>query len=449
MLFVLILGTLLAMVAIFLSPTTSLYYARILLDAKKVSSGFVMYRDVYDHAGIIPVYLNAFLIYMGVSGISKLLAALIIVANAIYLNYIVDRFRLLDERSFVPALVALIFGFSIYQGLELNAFLLGNFFILFALSELLKLGEEGTDASHNSFMAGSFIGLAFFCDQAFLLFFLGGCISLFYYSKAVAQHILLMVAGIFFPFIFFLILYLFAGAQDYFFRYFLMDYFVPNESSGGAPFMTLLPWIGITLIALMLYGVKRAGISFKNYTSKAHQLIIFFLFFGIGVMLFTKERTLSSGMLLVNPMAFLGSFYLLYIRRKWISESIVLILFSLPVFFHFYTEYNPLISSEHIKKGNVTPSSKKYDASVLVLENEPGIYLQNDHASAFTNWKLEQKSFLNLNAHGNLEKIYIGITKEYPHYIYDPNDIFIRIQDRIPLFRKKYTRLDSKTYQLR
>lgn len=449
MLFVLILGTLLSVIAVFLSPPMSVYYARILLDAKKVSSGFVMYRDIYDHAGIIPVYLNAFLISIGASGISKLIGALIIVANAIYLNYVVDRFRLLEERSFVPALVALIFGFSIYQGLELNAFLLGNFFILFALSELLKLGEEGTDAAHNSFMAGSFIGLAFFCDQAFLLFFLGGCIGLFYYSKAVKQHILMMIAGIFFPFIFFLIFYLFAGAQDYFFRYFLYRYFVQNESSGGATFMTLLPWIVITLVALMLYGVKRAGISFKNYTSKAHQLIIFLLFLGIGVMLFTKEHTLSSGMLLVNPMAFLGSFYLLYIKRKWIAEGIVLLLFSLPVFFHFYTEYNPLISNENIEKGNITPFPQKYDAPVLVLAYEPGMYLNNDHASCFTNWKLEQKSFLNLNKPGNLEKIYLGITREYPYYIYDPNDIFIRIQDRIPLFRKKYKRLDSKTYRLR
>ena len=83
-----------------------------------------------------------------------------------------------------------------------------------------------------------------------------------------------------------------------------------------------------------------------------------------------------------------------------------------------------------------------------MLENNLSFYTINKQGSAFTNWELEKKTFLNLEREGNLERIYLGISYDFPKYIIDPNDVFYRIIDRIPLFQKKYKKVDNNTYKL-
>ena len=436
--------------SIIYSKPIETHHFRLLLNSSKINNGLYLYNTIYDYSGIIPTYINSFFISLfGYQNmITKIFAGILIFINAIYFNSIVDKYKLIEERSFIPGFLSLIISFSVYQNLELNSILIANMFITLAISSFLKIGLEKEDKSLRSFIGGSYIGLAFLCDQIFILFlFLAVIVLLYYASKGYTNYIALMI-GFSFPMIIVFNIYMFFGYQEDFLYYYFYTYFFKTSANNqGVDFSFYLPWIVFSFVSLGVYNIKRVSVSFKNYTSKALQIIIIWFLITLIILYFIKERQLSSTYILVNTLSFFLSFYVLYIQRKWLFNLIPFLILIFAFFFNFNIENNHFIKLSTITQNSIEPTDINYDGKVLLLGDDMSIYYNNEHGSAFTNWKLEKTSFLNIYELGNLEKIYLGITCDYPKYIIDPHGIFDRIVEHIPLLRKKYKKLDSKTYR--
>lgn len=439
----------LTIASLVISKPIEINHFRLLLDAQKVNEGLVMYDSIFDFKGIIPIYINALVLkfsaYNGL--VIKIIASILIFSNAIYFNSIVDKYRLISERSFVPGLICLIFSFSFYQSLELSSILLGNIFITLGISALFKIGLEGSDLVGKSFNAGAYFGLAFLCDQIFIIFLIVGFIALQYYTRKGAKTYINLVLGFTFPGLIILIIYLFFGIHDDFLTYYFVKYFSSISSEGLLFNSTFLPWLILSFIILIFFIYKRSSLSFKNYISKAHLILIFWLFTSVIAMLVMKDRELSGVYLLANPVSFFATFYFNNSSKKWLNEVLFLVMIIFALSFNFLIDKNPLVDNQIINSALINIPTEKYDGKVLFLEDKTSTHTINEHGSSFTNWDLEKKTFLNLVGEGNLEKVYLGITNDYPKYIVDPNGIFDRIMDRVPLFRKKYKKVDSKTYR--
>ena len=421
---------------------------RILLDAQKVNEHFTLYKGIYDYSGFSTVHLNAlFLRVFDVDSVAiKIISSLIIFINAFYINNIVDKYRLIEERSFLPGLIYVVLSFSVYQNLSLNAVLIGNFFTCLGFSSLLKMGLEQADVVGKSFGAGIYLGLAFITEQMFILYLIVGLIALQYFSSRGLKGYVNLVLGFTFPPMLLFMWYLFFGNQDSFFEYFVTKYFFNMKGEHLISFSTYLPWLIFSITFLILFIGKRSSLSFKNYVSKSHQLFIFWLLIGGAYLFFTKDWQLSNVYVFVAPLSFIMAFYLINLRKNWMKEVYFLLIIAFAVVFNF--QFFRLSSKEDLDSAFVQKSSKFYDGKILALENNLSIYNNNQHGSAFTNWQLEKATFLNLEKDGNLEKIYLGITADYPKYIVDPNGIFDRVVKRIPLLKKKYKKVDASTYRL-
>ena len=321
-----------------------LSHFRLLLDAQKINEGLYLYHSIYDYVGIIPTYFNACLInFFAIDGLAiKFFASLLILINAIYFNAIIDKYQLMNKRNFAPGLLVLIFSFIFYQNLDFSSILIGNLFITLAVSSLLKTGLESADVIGSSFKAGIYLGLAFLCDQSFILLLILGIITLQYYTSKGASYINLIL-GWSFPSMLLLIIYLLSGNHKELIHYSIHQYFTYTDVGSAIPLSFYFPWFILSLLAAFFFFIKRSSQSFKNYISKAHQVFVFWLIFGCILILFMKERQLASVYLLVNPLSFLSAFFLINIRRNWIKESIFIGLILFSVAFNFMIDSNVLV----------------------------------------------------------------------------------------------------------
>ena len=434
--------------SIYIDKPLEINHFRLLLNASKLNEGLYMYTSIYDTIGVIPVYINAFFLKFTdyESPIFLIISSIILFLNAVYFNNIVDKHRLINERSYLPALFALLFSFIFYQQLSLTSILIGNVFVTLSVSSLLKTGTEDNDTIGNAFKSGMFMGVAFLCNQIFIVYMLLGIIGLQYYTSKGAKTYINLFTGFTFPIILLFMVYLFFGFHNDFLNYYIFKYFF-NSYTDQLSMSFYTPWLILAVFLTVVFLIKKAFFSFKNYISKSHQLIIFWLLISIISIFLMKDRQFSGVYLLTLPLAFMASFFFIKITKNGIKEALFLILIGFLVGFNFLLFNNPLIDQQVLNKNIISASTKKYDGKVLVLDNDPSLYYTNDHGSAFTNWELEKKRFFNINQKGNLEHIYLGVTYDYPKYIIDPNGIFERIQERIPLFKKEYKKVDAITYR--
>ena len=445
MLLILILAIISLVLTIFYSTDISFNQFHLLLVSEKVSNNKYLYLDIYDYLAPIPVYLNSFLVVFGDKNllISQIIGFIIIFLNSLYFNSIVDKYRLVMERTFIPGLMYLLFSSTIFTGFEFSALLMASSFLLFSISAMLKVGIENSDKEKNSFISGIYFGLAFLCEQSTILFLLVGIIAAFYYSSKVFKTILPLILGFSFPVIVLLNLYLVNKNQDLFFDYFFYSYFF-RSSLFNISINILTPWLSICALFLFLYFPTKLRFSFTNYVSKGHQLFVIWMVISFLLLFLTKEKSYSIIHIFVAPFSFLTSFYLLGLRKRWVAEFYTILIITFSFSFNYFDIFDN--NKEFIIRKDKIES--KYDGNTLLLANNLNFYSKNAHASSFSNWELEKKTFLNIGQKENLATVYLGIINDYPKYIIDPDGIFERIIKVVPLFREKYKKVDSKTYRL-
>ena len=445
MLLILILAVFFLLLAIFYASSFSFNQFHLLLVSSKVSNSKLLYTEVFDYLAPLPIYFNALLNGIGSNSllISEIAGFFLILFNSLFFNNLVDKYRLIEERTFVPGFIYLLFSSSIFTGFEFSPLLLASTFLLLATSSMLGIGKENSDKMKSSFTAGIYVGMAFICEQSMILFLCLGISASFYYSSKVFKTVLPFILGFTFPFIVLLNIYLFNDAHSSFFNYFITQYFF-GEVLFYLPLVTLTPWLVITIFFLFLYFPVKLRFSFTNYVSKAHQIFVIWVVISFIISFFIKERSYDVIHIFTGPVAFVISFYFLNLRKRWLAEFYVFVI----ILFSFCFNYIDVFDINDKGVINTRKVESKYDGNSLLLSNDIHFYTVNNHASAFTNWELEKRAFLNINKKENTTKVYEGIVNDYPKYIIDPDGIFDRVVEVIPLFKEKYRKVDSKTFRL-
>lgn len=445
MLFIALLAIVALFLSIFYSTEFSISQFHLLMVSEKVSDGKYLYINIYDYLSPLPVYLNSYLSLTNQKSLlnSQILGFIILLFNSLYFNSIIDNYRLIEERTFVPGMLYLLLSSTIFTGFEFSSFLIATVFLNLAISTLLKVGLESADKVKHVFNSGIYIGFAFLCEQSMILFLFVGIVAVLYYSNSILKSIFTLFAGFTFPFIILLNFYLVNENHDVLLEYFIKSYFF-GDSFLSIDIKSFTPWIFLSSISIMLYFTARTRFSFTNYISKGHQLFIVWFVTAIIILFFTKERTYSTIHIFIAPVAFLISFYFVNIRKKWFAELLTMIIILFSFTFNYLDVFN--INKEGVFKSNI--EAPIFDGNTLLFSNNIHFYSKNKHGSTFTNWELEKKKFLNISKKENLATVYCGIVDDYPKYIIDPDGIFERIMKVVPLFRDKYKKVDSKTYRL-
>lgn len=414
-----------------------------ILVGERIANGNQMYTEVADNTAPLAAWSHALTdMLFGRSLLARhILAFLIIFFQSAYLGIIFITKKVFNENTFIPSLIFSILFFFSFDTLELTDELLGSGFLLLAINNLFKEIEFRTPRDETTFNLGIQVSLASLFYFPYIIFIFGILVIFFLFARATARKFLLFLFGFALPHLLVLsISYLNGSASQ------TWEYYYGSNLAFGAQFVVstkgllILSSIIITYLVVSIVMLNRLA-RFSKYQSQTLQTIFLWIGFCFIYFLFCKELRPQTLIVLIPPVTFLFTHFLLLIRRRRFAEMNIWVLLIGIVGLSYLTRYNKLRAVDYsrlfVEEQYITGLDKK---KIMVLGEERGYYLNNIASTPFIHWELAQKIFRHPEYYESIITVYEALKNGSPDVIIDKENLMQPFLERIPEFRKQYTR---------
>jgi len=246
-----------------------------------------------------------------------IIAAVFALLQAVLLNVMVSRYRLTEEITLFPGLFYLVLmGFS-SSFWTVNPLLIANFFLLFAIVELVETYKEYSSADR-IFNIGLFIGLASLCYFSYIIFLIFAWIGIGIVRAIQWKERLILIFGFICP-------YFLVCTYQYWQNE--LDSFIHNDIMVNLQLLSfsahdgLNLWITTGLVGLM---ILVSIFSYKSYTYKKKikiQKIIDILYWVLAVsalsLLIQTQINVQHFQILLPILAIFVSINFVQMSRQW------------------------------------------------------------------------------------------------------------------------------------
>ncbi|QEC77687.1 DUF6427 family protein [Mucilaginibacter ginsenosidivorax] len=267
-------------------------------------------------------------------GLNIFFAAVLILIQALLLNYLINHYNLLSKPSFLPALMYVTLSGLFSPFLILSAPLICNFLLLWMLFKLFSL-YKGDNAKSISYDAGMIVALGSLIYFPFIYLFLIIWISLILFKPFNWREWVSGILGYATIFFFLAVFYYLNDKIAVFYNIWLPlgKKFPDHISINSYNYLLLIP----VLLILVLCIFKLQQNFFKSYvqTRKSFQLL-FFIFLIAGFSFYVNASFhINHFLLCIAPAAVFFAYYFLYATKKWFYESLFLLLLISIIYFQF------------------------------------------------------------------------------------------------------------------
>jgi hypothetical protein len=111
----------------------------------------------------------------------------------------------------------------------------------------------------------------------------------------------------------------------------------------------------------------------------------------------------------------------------------------------FYSQFNN-ITNQNNSIGRIRPELGLKNKRLMVLGNQIDEYYDNLSIGPFVDWNLTNNLFNNLNNYSTVIRAKDLLENLEIDYIYDPNNQFIKLKNRLPFIYKKFRKIDDNLY---
>jgi hypothetical protein len=263
-----------------------------------------------------------------------IIAIILISIQAIYLNIIVNEYKLVENNSHLTSLIFVLFNSCFLELLSLNQVVIANTFILLGVHQLLRIYDTKGGLAF-SFNAGFLISIAtviYLPNGVLLLFLLFGLI---YMTSPKWRDFIITLIGFSIPIIY-VVCYNYVFGELEGFK--LVDYLkeVFNLIWSELPiFRKVLFFVILSVIILSFMRIASHMNRGALRTRKMLVVIIIMTVFGLGTLLLNKVDYLATFVLLTIPISIVVANFFQNIKKKWLSELLFIILLSLIIINYF------------------------------------------------------------------------------------------------------------------
>lgn len=271
----------------------------------------------------MPLYKVVMLLFSLPKWLIMVFAIVLVSAQSIYLNVIVNNNEVLYKNTNLPALIYPVVISLTPQLLWLHPILFANFFILFALNRTFSTYKHPNPLSR-FFDIGFLIAIAslFYFPAIFLILLVFASLTIirpFVWREWVAS-----VIGLLLPYFFVSVYYFWTDRLDFFWldllpsqishRLVLHDFYTYVSKSG----------IAATAILVVLAIIRLRSNFTKNAirTRDFQKVLVAFLFISILIYVLTEDNYSYSIAVTAIPVAVFVAYYFLTLRKKWVYEII-------------------------------------------------------------------------------------------------------------------------------
>lgn len=410
---------------------------------ERLSDGWRLYAQVSDETGPLAAMVYALLARIQLADFQTMryLASGLILIQAFWLNQTINRYQLLNERSYHVAFFYLIFSHLGPDSVSLSPALLASTFLLGVWGRLFKIIKSGP-SSDDAVFVGLSLGLGILCYQPIILFLLPIFLSaLFFMGLRLNQYFQIAVAALL-PSAIIYAFFLVGGGVDDFWTCFM------------APFRVgfLLSWVGWEinlglggLLALIsIIGWFSAN---QHVKSNFQQIGITVFFFGLAVgLLLIFPGTIQTTYQLFFLVPFASFFMAQWMQntRSRLAQEIIFYLVLILVLGSFYGMANPGFGRQifgHNLFCKEPPRGFKANFAnqpLLLLSNDFEYYRYNPPATRFFKFYLSGIRPKDAQTIEGLIYWYQCLAENPPKLIYDPNGLIPPLAVRIPEVSHRY-----------
>lgn len=439
---------------IFGLPTTLSELHHLLL-GERLHQGFTLYQDVYDTTAPLSAAVYWFLDMVAPRSVlaHRLLATFLIGYQAFLLNSIFNRNQVHPFKSYVPALLFLLFGSIFFELDVLSPLLLGHTFVLLAVFSLTAISKEASNAGR-LFKAGFMLGLAALCYLPLVWFLVLGFFAIIYFASGAFRSTLLMLTGLVFPFTVLLTYFLYQNSLGPFLELgltwswqFSFDFGLPLSQ---VLTVAALP-LGFLVLSFLSLPLVTLGL---NYQARFLQFMLIWAIVVVLVLISGHDGSVKGLVLLLPLLAYFGIFlFSWWGNRLWIAELLFLVVVAGVMAMRF----NPLglvypalqIEPERVQVKDHPKYRQIQGERLLVLGPDLNYYQQNSLGSPYLRWDLAKPYFGRLNYYEALFTIMQDLRKDPPTYIVDQQNLMPELQYKLPTVFQRYEKVENGPFYRR
>jgi hypothetical protein len=258
-----------------------------------------------------------------------LFSFILILCEAVLINFIVEKNEILDTTSYLPALVYIILMSLQPEMFSLHPIVIANLFMLLAVHRLMQSYRKET-AYADAFNAGFFISIAalFYIPSVIFIFLLW--FGLVILRPFVWREWIISFIGILLPWIY-LVFYYFWNDKLDILEYDALYYTIiaPRKSFNALTFSVVEYFqIVVLLVCAILTAGKLLG-DFGKGTVRTRSnllLLLWFFIFSFATIFLAPEYSISYLSFLSIPFSIFFSSFLLFAKKNWLVEIIFTLL---------------------------------------------------------------------------------------------------------------------------
>lgn len=406
---------------------------------EKVSEGFVLYSELIDHTPPLASWFYGVCDWLfGRSIMARHISAFIILfLQSAFISILFIDKKAFTENTYLPSLIFSVLTLVAFDITSLTADLAAFGFLLLALNNLFKQIEFREQRDETIVNMGLFISAASLFTFSYIFFLPAIMLLLLLFTRTSLRLYMLLLFGFMLPHALLMTVYLLQdNYAELVHRYYQYNFLMGRSSLLQAKTLLTLCCIPLFYLLLSMLILNRHA-RLTKYQSQLLQAMILWLVFALIHAWLSPDLRMQTLLPAAPAVCFLLTHFFLLIRRKKYAElnAWILVLGLATTGYLFRHEILPAGSA-----GLQVPSSK-YAVSgkrVLVLDNDPGIWINNRPSPPFINWELSRIIFEGHDEYRHVLLVNKLFRDDPPEIIIDPENRMPPFFNRIPALSTKY-----------
>ncbi|WP_254155391.1 DUF6427 family protein [Chryseosolibacter indicus] len=281
-----------------------------------------MYTEVVDNTAPLAAWVHTLLDMAFDRSITgrHVVALVLIFLQSVFLGIIFITKKVFGENTFIPSLIFSILFFFSFDNIALTDELLGSGFLILALDHLFREIEFRMPRDETPFNLGLFLSIATLFYLPYITFLFGVLIILFLFARTNGRKILLMIFGFTLPHLFVIsISYVNDTLPKVWEYYYLSNLSFDKEFVVSIKELLILGGLPAFYLIISIVMLNRLA-RFSKYQAQLLQSIFLWIGFCFIYFLFCKEVRPQTLIVLIPPITFLLTHFLLLIRRRRLAE---------------------------------------------------------------------------------------------------------------------------------
>lgn len=427
------------------SAGTTLPELKTFLVGEKVAEGHALYSEIIDTTPPFASWFYGICDWIFGRNLTgrHLVTFVILFLQSAFLGIILIDKKAFPENTYIPSLLFSLLTLVSFDVLSLTADIASFGFLLLTLNTMLTEIEFRVQRDETIFNLGLFVSLASLFNFSYVIYLPGIFIILLIFTRNNVRKYLLMVVGFLLPhMVLFCLFYLYGHGEELWGRFYLPNLTFSSHSLMSIKSLLFLCAAPLFYLFVSLFILNRDA-HLTKYQSQMLQAMFVWFLIALVQLYFTPDLRPQSLLPLAPPVCFFFTHFLLLIRRRKFAEINTWVLLLGIAGVMYLARYKKAVPIDYSRLLANSPSVLFTGKRILVLDNDPGIYLSNTLSPSFIDPNLTKEIFDGPQYYENVLLVNRLFNQDAPEIILDPDNRMDKFFDRLPGLKGRYTKSEN------